>query len=96
MAIALAGCLGFSAGPGVNSASAVETRPPVRRPVDDPRAGNPDDPDFGPLYHGSDILRPDIAPRDAAARTEESRIPSKRGLSTAWLYFLQTLLWGWR
>jgi hypothetical protein len=47
--IALTGGIGMSIGSVPGSAGAAESRTPVIRPVEEPKAGDPADPDFGQM-----------------------------------------------
>ena len=66
LVIALAGGVGLLSSLAPWSVGVAESRTPVIKPVEEPRAGNPDDPDFSPLYHGGWATSIERPPREVA------------------------------
>lgn len=94
VAVLLSGSLALPAGPGVRVACAVEAKSPVIKPVEDPKAGNPDDPDFGPLNRGPRALPNDTAVRSFVEEDYELHCVLEHILSDLWTCLLQMSSWG--
>jgi hypothetical protein len=94
MATLLLGFLGLVTGPGVRLASAVEGKSPVMKPVEDPQAGNPDDPEFGPLTRGPRAFANNAVSQNLAEERSQCCVSWRLVLSSLWLHFLQEFPWG--